>query len=158
MREAAYGYRSDPAVPPFPDDKPLFVFDGVCVLCSTGVRRLMRCDPAGRVRFASAQSPLGRALYRHYGRTIDDSYLLLYAGRMYEKSTGYLKLCAVLGGGWQIFRVLALVPRPVRDFVYDIVARHRYGWFGTTEYCALIPTELRLRMLSGEDNLTPPTA
>jgi predicted DCC family thiol-disulfide oxidoreductase YuxK len=142
-----YSYRRDPAIPPFPDDRPLFVFDGVCVLCSTGVRWLMRHDPDGRVRFATAQSPIGSAIYRHYGRDIDGSYMLLDEGRLYEKSDGYLHLCKVLGGWWQLYRIAAIVPRPLRDFVYDIVARNRYGWFGKTGYCELIPPELKARLL-----------
>ena len=68
-----YSYRADPAVPAFDDSRPLYVFDGECVLCSRGAAWLMRHDPAGRVRFTSAQGALGRALYAHYGLPVDDS-------------------------------------------------------------------------------------
>jgi predicted DCC family thiol-disulfide oxidoreductase YuxK len=149
MRErAAYSYRDDPAVPAFADDRPLFVFDGVCVLCSSGVRWLIRRDPAGRFRFATAQSPLGRAIYAHYGIDMDETYLLLDEGRVYVRSDGYLRVAAILGGAWRWLAVPArLIPRALCDAAYDLVARHRYRWFGKTDYCALIPSELKERVL-----------
>lgn len=148
MRErAAYSYRDDPSVPEFPDDRPLFVFDGVCVLCSSGVRWLLRHDRKGLFRFATAQSALGMALYTHYGVAMDDTYLLLDQGRVYGKSDGYLRVAAILGGLWRLCLIAGLIPRALRDAAYDPIARHRYRWFGKTEYCALIPPELKERLL-----------
>ena len=143
-----YSYRRDSAVPDFADDRPLFIFDGVCVLCSSGVRWLIRRDPKARFRFATAQSPLGRAIYAHYGIDMQETYLLLDEGRVHVKSDGYLRIAPSLGGFYRALAVLArLVPRALRDAAYDIVARHRYRWFGKTEYCALIPPELKERVL-----------
>jgi predicted DCC family thiol-disulfide oxidoreductase YuxK len=144
---APYSYRADPAVPAFPDDKPVFVFDGICVLCSSGARWLMAHDEEGRFRFATAQSPLGQALYRHYGITIDETYLLIDRGQVFRKSAGYLRMLGVLGGAWNALRIFHLVPRPLRDAVYDMIARNRYRWFGKTGYCALIPPSLNDRLL-----------
>ena len=143
-----YSYRRDAAVPDFADDRPLFIFDGVCVLCSSGVRWLMRHDPEARFRFATAQSPLGRAIYAHYGVDFDETYLLLDEGRVYVKSDGYLRVAAILGGVWRALGAITrLIPRALRDAAYDLVARHRYRWFGKTEYCGLIPPELKERVL-----------
>ena len=144
-----FSYRRDAAVPEFADDRPLFIFDGVCVLCSSGVRWLLRRDPAGRFRFATAQSPLGRAIYAHYGLNFDETYLLLDEGRVYVKSDGYLRIAAILGGFYRPLAALArLVPRALRDAAYDLVARRRYRWFGKTDYCSLIPPELKQRVVS----------
>jgi len=63
----AYSYRDDPAVPAFDDTKALFVFDGICVLCSGGTSWIMRHDSKARVNFTPAQEDLGQALYVHYG-------------------------------------------------------------------------------------------
>lgn len=145
-RRPAYSYRNDPAVPDFPD-APLFVFDGVCVLCSGGAAFLMRHDREGRINMASAQSPLGRALYAHYGLALDDTYLFLHRGRAYAKSAGYLELCAVLGGWWRLLRAFRIVPRPVCDWLYDILARNRYRWFGKADYCALLTPEQREQLI-----------
>jgi predicted DCC family thiol-disulfide oxidoreductase YuxK len=142
-----YSYRHDPAMPAFPDDKPLFVFDGVCVLCSGGAAWLMRHDRRDLFRFASAQSPLGQALYRHYGLALDDTYLLIADGRAYGKSAGYLRMLGILGGGWRVAEVFYLVPGGVRDFFYDIVARNRYRWFGKVGFCELIPANMKAKLL-----------
>ncbi|MDP9126635.1 MAG: DCC1-like thiol-disulfide oxidoreductase family protein [Pseudomonadota bacterium] len=143
-----YSYRDDPAIPAFPDDKPLFIFDGVCVLCSGLVLRLIRSGKGDRFRFASAQSPLGKALYQHFGAVMDETYLLIDQGQAYEKSAGYLRTTEKLGGWWLALKVLYLVPRTWRDWVYDIVARHRYKWFGRTGYCAIIPASYKDKLLS----------
>jgi predicted DCC family thiol-disulfide oxidoreductase YuxK len=144
----AYSYRDDPAVPAFDDAKALFVFDGVCVLCSGGSGWIMRRDKAGKVNFASMQSPLGQALYRHFGVPPDDSYLFVAQGRAYTASRGYLEMCRLLGGVWHAARIAAIVPERLRDWVYAAVARNRYRWFGKAEYCGLLTPEQRARLLA----------
>lgn len=146
----AYSYRDDPAVPAFDDRGPVYVFDGECVLCSRGAAWLMRRDRAGRVRFASAQGTLGRALYAHYGLPVDDSYLLLDRGRLYTATDGFLHLFGLLGGPWRLLRAGKLVPRGWRDPAYAMVARNRYRWFGRTGRCALLTPEQRARLVEAE--------
>ena len=143
----AYSYRQDTAVPPFPDDKPLFVFDGVCVLCSGGARWLMRHDRKRNFRLSPAQSAVGAALYAHYGIAMDETYLLIADGRPYTKSSGYLHMCRIVGGWWRVLLVLALIPRAVRDWGYDVIARNRYRWFGKVGYCELISPELKPQLV-----------
>ncbi len=130
-------YRADPQVPPFPDDKPLIVFDGDCVLCSGSARFVMRHDPARRFRLAAAQSALGRSLYRHYGLDpVDyDTILLIADGRLRVRSEAALGIARGLGPPWSLAALLAGVPRPLRDAVYDIVARHRFRLFGRRATC-----------------------
>lgn len=146
IKRDPYSYCTDPSVPPFPDNKPLFVFDGHCVLCSTGASWLMR-HGRGKVRFASAQSPLGEALFRHYGIDPDKTYLLVAEGVASRESTGYLRLCRLLGGWWRLWSVFGLIPKPLRDSAYRVVARHRYQWFGKVEQCALLSEQERSQML-----------
>jgi predicted DCC family thiol-disulfide oxidoreductase YuxK len=67
MARAAYSYRNDPGVPKFPDDRPIIVFDGYCVLCSGWVSFILRHDRRATYRLLPAQSPVGHALYVHYG-------------------------------------------------------------------------------------------
>jgi predicted DCC family thiol-disulfide oxidoreductase YuxK len=142
-----YAYRRDPAVPAFDDSRPLFVFDNACVLCSGGVRFLMRHDCTGRIAFTSAQGPIGQALYRHYGLEMNETYLFLAHGRATTMSDGYLALSRELGGWWRIAALARIVPRPVRDALYRVIARNRYRWFGKTEACALLTEEQRARLL-----------
>ena len=141
-----YSYRDDPDVPVFPDDKPLFVFDGYCVLCSGGASWLMR-HGRGRVRLASAQSQLGSALYRHYEIDPDQTYLLIASGTAASESTGYLRLCRLLGGSWRLVLIFGLIPRGLRDSAYRMIARNRYRWFGKVDRCALLSDEQRGQLL-----------
>jgi predicted DCC family thiol-disulfide oxidoreductase YuxK len=142
-----YSYRDDPAVPAFDDHKALFVFDGVCVLCSGGASWVMRHDSKARVNFTPAQETLGQALYAHYGVEMDESYLLIANGRAYTASRGYLELCRILAGWWHVLRVSAIIPERLRDWLYALIARNRYRWFGKTDYCALLTEEQRKRLI-----------
>jgi predicted DCC family thiol-disulfide oxidoreductase YuxK len=142
-----YSYRDDPAVPPFDDSRPLFIFDGICVLCSGGVAWIMRHDPQARIAFTDAQGPLGAAIYRHYGLDFDDTYLFLVHGRPFTLIEGYFEVARVLGGIWRLSAVFRIVPRPLRDAFYRLVARNRYRWFGTAGHCELLTPDQRARLL-----------
>lgn len=142
-----FSYRDDTAVPTFDDSRPLFVFDGVCVLCSGGANWIMRHDRKELVNFSPAQEVLGQALYAHYGIEMDASYLLIADGRAYTASRGYLELCRILGGWWHVLRVSAVIPEGLRDRLYALIARNRYRWFGKIEYCKLLTEEQRRRLI-----------
>ena len=145
LKPRPFGYRDDPEVPPFDESRPLFLFDGVCVLCSSGVAFLMRHQ--ADVSFASAQSALGRALYVHFGMAIDSSYLLIADGCGYTKTDGYFRLLGQLHPVWRLMSVFRLVPRPIRDWAYDLIAENRYRWFGKADYCALLTQDQRGRLM-----------
>jgi predicted DCC family thiol-disulfide oxidoreductase YuxK len=134
-------------LPAFDDSKPLFVFDGVCVLCSGGAGWLMRHDRQSRVNFTPAQGPLGQALYAHYDIDMNETYLLVANGRAFTASRGYLELCRILGGWWHVCRAAAIIPERLRDAVYACIARNRYRWFGQTDHCALLTPDQRSRLL-----------
>ena len=95
-----YSYRADPAVPAFPDDKVLVVFDGVCVLCSGFAKFILKRDRAFAFRMTTAQSPLGQALYRHYGLDTEEfeTNLVIADGRAYAKLDSVAVAGARLGG------------------------------------------------------------
>lgn len=133
----AYSYRDDPAVPSFPDDRPVLIFDGLCVLCSSGAKLVLRLDRKGRFRMTPAQSALGRALYRHYGmdESGDASMLLLKKGKLHLRSDASIRVCETLGGLWRVASLLRLVPRLLRDWGYDWLALHRYHLFGQRKVC-----------------------
>jgi predicted DCC family thiol-disulfide oxidoreductase YuxK len=144
-----YSYRTDPAVPPFPDDKALVVFDGVCVLCSGFAQLILKRDRAFAFRLTTAQSPLGQALFRHYGLDTEtlETNLVLIDGRPYAKLDTVAAIGMQLGRGWRLLSVLRAIPRPIGDWLYDRVARNRYALFGRTEHCMLPPREWRDRFI-----------
>ena len=132
---------------------PVFVFDGYCVLCSTGASFVMRHDPQGKVGFLSAQSPLGQAVYAHFELPIDASYLLITSRGTFTKTTGFFKLADILGGWFRLGKIFWLVPRVLRDWVYIRVATNRYRLFGKSEQCALLSADQRARLVVDDDNL-----
>ncbi len=119
---------------------PLILYDGVCRLCTGTVLFVIRRDRGKRFRFASMQSPLGRELLRRFGLPTDDlkTFVLVEADGHFTKSTAALRVARRLGGLWPAVSLLAVIPAPIRDGVYDWVARNRFRWFGKREHC-LVP-------------------
>ncbi|MEP3051577.1 MAG: DCC1-like thiol-disulfide oxidoreductase family protein [Erythrobacter sp.] len=147
MKMPPYSYRDDPRVPDFDDTKPLFIFDNVCVLCSSGVSFIMKHDKASNITFTCAQEELGQALCSHYNIDWDESYLFIRNGRAHIKSNGYFEVARALGGIWNLGLIFQIVPRFARDWAYDLIARNRYRWFGKTQACALLTPDQRARLL-----------
>ncbi len=118
-------------------DKPLIVFDGLCVLCSANARFVLNHDRRAHFRLTTAQGPLGEALYRHYGLATGDyeTMLLVDRGRLLTESDAAIAIARGLGWPWRAAAAARIVPRPLRDAVYRLVARNRYRWFGRRETC-----------------------
>jgi predicted DCC family thiol-disulfide oxidoreductase YuxK len=133
----------------FDGRRPLIVFDGVCILCSGFARWVVRHDRGGRFRFATAQSPLGEALYRAHGLRTDayDTNLVIVDGVAHERMDSLIAVLDALGWPWRAGRALKLVPRPLRDRLYDLIARNRYRLFGRRESCDIPPGKLRDRII-----------
>jgi predicted DCC family thiol-disulfide oxidoreductase YuxK len=132
-----YSYREDPGVPLFPDDRPIIIFDGYCALCSGWAAFVLRHDPAGRFRLLSAQSPLGHALYVHYGLNPEDyeSNILIADGIAWFKSEGSIRMAEGLGFPWSLAAIFRVLPMRWRDRAYETVARNRLRWFGKRATC-----------------------
>ncbi|MDR7420515.1 MAG: DCC1-like thiol-disulfide oxidoreductase family protein [Armatimonadota bacterium] len=120
---------------------PLILYDGVCRLCTGTVRFVIKRDRRKRFRFASMQSALGQQLLRRFGLPPDEltTFVLVEADGHFTRSTAALRVARHLDGLWPALYALIVIPRPLRDRVYDWVARHRYQWFGRLETC-LVPT------------------
>jgi predicted DCC family thiol-disulfide oxidoreductase YuxK len=145
-----YSYRDDPSVPRFPDDKGLIVFDGVCVLCTGFARFVLTRDRDFAFRLTTAQSPLGQALFRHYGLDTEtyETNLVVIDGRAHAKLETVVAVAQRLGGPWRLLWILRLLPRPMANWLYDGVAQNRYRLFGRTDTCMLPPPEWRARFLA----------
>ena len=143
----AHSYRDDAAVPRFDDTQPIVVFDGVCVLCASSIRFILRYDRAARFRFLVAQSPLGQALYRHYGLPAADfdTVLVIDGGRLHTRLDAVAAVLRRLPMPWPLLGFVRWLP----DRAYDLVAKRRYRWFGRREACLMPSPELRGRFLDG---------
>jgi len=113
------------------------LFDGVCNLCHRSVDFIRRRDPDGKFKFIHLQSPVGKDMIRMFGVPDQglDSILFIEDCKIYDRSTGSLSILRELGWPWKIFYVFMIVPRPIRDFFYDIIAKYRYRWFGRNDIC-----------------------
>jgi predicted DCC family thiol-disulfide oxidoreductase YuxK len=134
-----FSYRTDPSVPAFPDDRPILLFDGECMMCSAFVQFILRTDRRRRLRLLAAQTPIGAALYRHFDLVHGDyeTNILLEDGRAWLKSEGSIRIFERLGLPWSLMAVGRVLPRPVRDGIYEFIARNRLRWFGRRSSCLL---------------------
>lgn len=136
------------------DNRPVLLYDGLCGFCDRTVRLLLRVDRRGVFRFA----PLGgtfssETLSRHPHLVGVDSILLVephFEGegeRVWARSAAFLRTARHLGGAWRLLTVFWLIPRPLRDWSYDVFARHRYRIFGRFDACPVPPPEAGARFL-----------
>ncbi len=132
-----------------PDDRPILIFDGGCVLCSRSANFVLRHDNHDAFRLLAAQSPIGQALYKHYGLNhVDfDTMILLEGGRPWFKSESAIRTAERLGFPWSSAKLLRIFPRPLRDRIYENIARNRFRIFGKREVCYLPTPENRRRFL-----------
>jgi predicted DCC family thiol-disulfide oxidoreductase YuxK len=145
-----YSYQSDPAVPTFPDDKPIIVFDGECVFCSGWVNFALKADTRRRYRFLTAQSELGAAIYRHYGLDARDyeTNILIEDGIAHFRSRGSIKMVAGLGFPWSVVKMLSIIPSGIADLLYEFVARNRFRIAGRKSSCYIPSADDRARFIS----------
>ena len=136
----------------YDDEAPLVLFDGVCGMCNRCVVAMLRRDKRGVLRFASNTSPFGVKILEQFDarRESAHSIMVVDKGRLLKKSDAVFCICSHLGSPYALMGIFKVVPRVVRDAVYDLVARYRYKFFGKVEECQLIPPELRRRIISDE--------
>lgn len=128
---------------------PLILFDGLCNFCDASVNFVIDHDPQGRFRFAPLQSEVGKSLLLKHGvdATKLESVALIDEEKCYTRSTAALRIARRLRWPWPVLYALVVIPRPLRDLVYDWIARNRYRWFGRREACRVPTPELRARFL-----------
>lgn len=139
---------------------PLILFDGDCNLCNGAVQFVLRRDRAARFRFASLQSAVGRQVLADLGvlGRLPDSIVLVHAGRVRTKSAAALAIARGLRWPWPLTSIAWLVPWPLRDLVYDWIARNRHRWFGRREQCWVPTPALRARFLDAAERVGPGSA
>ena len=118
---------------------PVVLFDGVCKLCDGSVIFILNRDRKGRLKLAPLQSDYAHKVIATHVLQPGwmDSILLLEGDRLSGKSTAILRITKYLDGLWPLCVVFLIIPRFIRDFLYDIVAKNRYRWFGKYDTCRL---------------------
>ncbi|MEH7384164.1 thiol-disulfide oxidoreductase DCC family protein [Bacillus sp. JJ1521] len=126
----------------------IILFDGVCHFCNNSVQFILKRDSKQRYHFASLQSEAGKALLKKHHIPEDiNSFVLIEDGRYFTKSSAALRVCRNLKGVYKLLVIFKIVPAPIRDIFYHVIANNRYKWFGKQESCMLPPPEVRKRFL-----------
>ncbi|MFN0213055.1 MAG: thiol-disulfide oxidoreductase DCC family protein [Saprospiraceae bacterium] len=130
---------SDPVVNQSSLPRTVLLFDGVCNLCNASVQWILKRDRMGHFRFAALQSEIGQQYLQQHGLASKDfdTVVLVANGRIYLRSDAALEILRHIGGFWKLLYVFKLLPQPLRDAIYKLVARNRYRWFGHREECML---------------------
>ncbi|WP_174732792.1 thiol-disulfide oxidoreductase DCC family protein [Mesobacillus harenae] len=127
---------------------PIILFDGECNFCDSSVQFIIKRDKKEVFHFASLQSEAGQELIKKFNVPPDvDSMILIEDDKVYYKSAAALRISRHLEGAWKLLYGLTITPSPIRNAVYDIVAKNRMKWFGKKDSCMLPPPNVRKRFL-----------
>jgi predicted DCC family thiol-disulfide oxidoreductase YuxK len=129
--------------------KKIVLFDGVCNLCSTSVQFILKRDKKNQFLFGSLQGNYGQEVLKKYNMPQNEfnSFMLLEGDQLYTKSSGALRMLKHLGGGWKLLYAFIIVPKFIRDAVYNFISQNRYRWFGKKEACWLPRPEWKKKFL-----------
>ena len=142
-------YELDPRSHEWSRHERVIVFDGVCNWCNAWVNFTIDHDPQGKFKFGTLQSHNAKQLLQELQLAPDnfETFLLLERTSIFTKSTAVLRIVRQFSGIWPLFYLLIVVPLPLRDAVYDFVARHRYKWMGKAETCRVPTSKERTRFV-----------
>jgi predicted DCC family thiol-disulfide oxidoreductase YuxK len=128
----------------------IILFDGVCNLCNKSVQRVLKNDAKNLFHFAALQSDAGQRLLKENNFPTENfgSFILLQQGKVYIKSTAALVVAKQLSGPIKLLYGFIIVPLFIRDFVYDIIAKNRYKWFGSRDECMVPTPALKAKFLN----------
>ena len=128
----------------------VILYDGECGICDRLVRFVLPRDPRGVFRFAALQSDYARRALSRAGLPTDDfqTMVLIEEGRVYLRSSAGLRVLRRLSGLWPALYPLIAVPRPLRDFLYRLVAENRHRLRPKNDSCPLSATKWSQRFLS----------
>ena len=126
----------------------VILFDGTCAFCERSVRFIATRD-RGYFKFGASQNEEGRALLAQYGtdREAARSIILIEDGEVFLRSTAVLKIARRLTAPWRWAAAFLLVPAPMRDAVYRVVAAVRHRIAGPSNACEIPPPEIRTRLI-----------
>ncbi len=127
----------------------IILFDGVCNLCNSFVNFLLKKDRQEIFRFASLQSTFGKEILDIWNEkeNADKTVFYLRNNSLYKKSDAVLHIIKDVGGAYSLLFAFIIVPRFIRDYVYTVISRNRYKWFGKINTCRVPTPEEKVRFL-----------
>jgi predicted DCC family thiol-disulfide oxidoreductase YuxK/plasmid stability protein len=139
----------DPRLHEWTRHERVILFDGVCNWCNAWVNFAIDRDPRGKFKLGTLQSEQAQQILKELQLSTEDfeTFLLLEQTRIFTKSTAALRIARHLSGLWPLLYLFIVIPRPIRDAVYNYIARHRYKWMGKAETCRIPTPSERARFL-----------
>jgi predicted DCC family thiol-disulfide oxidoreductase YuxK len=130
-------------------DKKIVLFDGVCNLCSSTVQFIIKRDKKNQFLFASLQSVQASELLKKYSYDESElnSFVLIDDSKIYTHSSAVLRVLKHLSFIWSVCYIFIILPKFIRDGVYNYIAKHRYKWFGKKEECWVPTPDLQSKFL-----------
>ncbi|MBI5401922.1 MAG: DUF393 domain-containing protein [Ignavibacteriae bacterium] len=123
------------------EHKAIVLFDGVCNFCNSSVNFIIKRDRKDYFKFSPLQSEFAKEYFNK--NNIENNFnsiVLIENGKLYKKSSAALKIAKQLSGFWELAYIFIVIPPFIRNFLYDIIAKYRYKWFGRKDTC-MIPDE-----------------
>lgn len=128
----------------------IILFDGVCNFCGHWVNFALNRDKKGELLFTTLQGETAKTLLPKYGINPSalTSVVFIDGNKAYTQSSAALRICKYLNRGWPLLYGFIIVPRFLRDAVYNIIARNRYRWYGKKDSCMVPAPGVRHRFLN----------
>ena len=129
---------------------PVILFDGVCNFCNDSINFVIKRDKKSIIKFAALQSEAGQQLLTQFKLPIHsfDTFVFIEDGIIYTKSTAVLKVFRYLTPVWRLLYGFIIVPKFIRNGIYQLIAKNRYAWFGKRDACMIPTPEIRSRFLT----------
>lgn len=127
----------------------IIIYDGVCHLCNSSVNFILKRDTKKIFRFSPQQSEFAKNILNenHDAASAGDTIILFMDGKILHRSDAALKILMLLGGKWKVFSVFYLLPKFLRNALYNLIARNRYKWFGREDNCIIPSPEIQERFI-----------
>mgnify|MGYP003423422384 FL=1 len=131
------------------NNHPIILFDGICNFCNSAVNFTIKRNKKANIFFAALQSDAGIRLLKEHDLPLEDmqSFIFIEKGKAYNRSTAALKVCRHLRGLWPLCYGFIIIPKFIRDGIYNWIARNRYKWFGIKQECMIPSPAVKARFL-----------
>ena len=131
------------------NNHPIILFDGICNFCNSAVNFTIKRNKKATIFFAALQSDAGIRLLKEHDLPLEDmqSFIFIEKGKAYNRSTAALKVCRHLRGLWPLCYGFIIIPKFIRDGIYNWIARNRYKWFGIKQECMIPSPAVKARFL-----------
>jgi predicted DCC family thiol-disulfide oxidoreductase YuxK len=128
----------------------IVLFDGVCNFCNATVLKIIKYDKQNKIKFASQQSAIGQKLlfnYKVINNNIETIYFINHDEKIFTESDAVFEILKLLNGIPRIALLFLIIPKFIRNYLYRLIAKNRYKWFGRKQECSIPTPEFKDKFL-----------